>query len=388
MAVDAQGLTIKTVEELLGDLEADQRANVDAAIVTTPEEPVGQLNGIYADSERQVWEALEVAYNGFNPDAVEGFLQDALCGLTGTVRLKPKRSAVWITTDIDAGTTLISGTDFIAVDGRPDIRFTPREDYTAGLSGPQNVVFVSENLGPIAANAGTLTVIATPKTGWNSVTNADDAVLGRNEESHAALRIRREERLQAQGSATPDAIRSAVEAVEGVSTVTVFENTTDEINVDMMPPHSFEVLVYDGAPPAAEDDAIAQAIWDNRPVGIEGVGTTDGTAQDLKGDDHIVAFSRPQAKPVFMELDLTGTFDATAARQQIAAALTAETNPGDDVLRSRIICIALEVPGVTNINPATVKLDFASSPTVSQDLVIGSRQIATFIADASHIAFV
>ena len=88
--VDASGLQIKTVEEILDEL-ATQQKGIDANVNTDPDEPIGQMNGIFAAQCREVWEALAVAYNGFNADAAEGFLQTKLAALTGTVREAPKK---------------------------------------------------------------------------------------------------------------------------------------------------------------------------------------------------------------------------------------------------------------------------------------------------------
>ena len=74
MAVDSTGLTIPTIEELLIDIEQDQRDDIDVNIITEPEEPIGQLNGIFSSKIREAWEALEIAYNGFDPDSAEGRL--------------------------------------------------------------------------------------------------------------------------------------------------------------------------------------------------------------------------------------------------------------------------------------------------------------------------
>ena len=84
--VTTAGLEIKTVETILSELAARQRADIDVNLNTAADSPMGQVNGIFAAQLREAWEVLGVAYNGFNPDAVEGFLQDKLSALTGTLR--------------------------------------------------------------------------------------------------------------------------------------------------------------------------------------------------------------------------------------------------------------------------------------------------------------
>ncbi len=52
--------------------------------------------------------------------------------------------------------------------------------------------------------------------------------------------------LQGLGNATPDAIRGDLLIVEGVLSVTVFENDTDITNAAGLPPHSLEGVVLQG----------------------------------------------------------------------------------------------------------------------------------------------
>ena len=89
------------------------------------------------------------------------------------------------------------------------------------------IVFLSQNFGPQACPANSLTQILTPINGWISITNPQDGVLGRFTETDAQLRLRRLNSLYT-GNATVDAIRSKVVNVPGVdpTSVSVFENTS------------------------------------------------------------------------------------------------------------------------------------------------------------------
>jgi uncharacterized phage protein gp47/JayE len=92
-------------------------------------------------------------------------------------------------------------------------------------SSPIN--FLAQTYGPIAAPANTLTEIVTPVAGWTSLTNPQAGITGRNQETDAELRLRREQSLHLLGAATVEAIRSRLlQEVPGVVSVTVFENVT------------------------------------------------------------------------------------------------------------------------------------------------------------------
>lgn len=95
----------------------------------------------------------------------------------------------------------------------------------ASTSSP--VPFLAQTYGPIAAPAGSLTIILTPIAGWTTLTNPQAGITGRDQETDAELRLRRAFSLHILGAATVEAIRSRLlQEVPGVTSVTVLENVT------------------------------------------------------------------------------------------------------------------------------------------------------------------
>lgn len=89
------------------------------------------------------------------------------------------------------------------------------------------IPFLAQSYGTIAAPANTLTVILTPVAGWNSLTNPQAGITGRDQETDAELRLRRAQSLHLLGAATVEAITSRLlQEVPGVTSVIVFENVT------------------------------------------------------------------------------------------------------------------------------------------------------------------
>lgn len=388
MGVDATGLTIPTVEETLADIEAEQRDTIDPTIVTEPEEPIGQINGIIVARLREVYELAQVAYNAFNPDAVEGQLQDNLGAITGTFRLRARATEVECTLDLDATTTIPAGAVVNPV-GHPEIRFSLMADVTSTIADTYPGRFKCDELGPVFINAGTLTVIATPITGWNSVTNAVDSdtapnTAGRDEETPDAFRIRREEELFRPGSASPDGLASDLTALDGVEQVTILENLTLTTDANGIPPLSFEAVIFDGLTPAVDDDVIAQAIFDSRAGGVRTYGSASGTAVDLKGDEHTMRFSRPTVLDLYLEYDLTVDDDYpgdVTFKETIVTDGQPFLNTSDDVIAERLKAIALSVAGVVDV--LELRLGFSASPTGTVNLAVGVREIADL--DTSRI---
>jgi len=284
---------------------------------------------------------------------------------------------VTMTLNIDAGTLLESGVHFVASSLDADVRFTPREDYTAAVSGGgQAVIFRAETAGPVEAGNGDLTVIATSVTGWNSATNPADATPGLPVDTNEVLRERREAQIAAAGSSTLRATRAAVVAVADVVDVLGFENVTSAVDGNGLPPHSIEMVVWDGG--LADDDAIALAIYDNRAGGIRAIGSESGTVTDDNGDDNVISFTRATERQIWVEYDLEvdGDFDAAAFKLAVATAADEAFTLGLEIRVSKIISIAEAQDHVLDV--AGWRLGFTTSPVGTANLPIGIREIGRF----------
>src|SRR4029453_12170839 len=113
------------------------------------------------------------------------------------------KGLVTATVDLDASQSYAPGDLAAHVSDEPTNRWLNRDAVTSTTAGSYDAVFESENAGAAAiAEAGTLTIIATPVAGWNGVTNAAAATPGQDIESIAALRIRRAAALSIGGSRT------------------------------------------------------------------------------------------------------------------------------------------------------------------------------------------
>lgn len=386
--VTPQGFVLKTLQDILAEIERDQLANISPLLDVSADSPNGQNNGIIARALAELHEIAQVAYNGFDRDKAEDDSLISLAKLTGTVKRGATFSRVKCTLVFDQATLLESGTHFAHLDGNPDVRFTPEADFAAPAAGTfADVIWRAENTGPVSAPAHTLTVIATAVVGWDSIDNPLDASLGAPADTSETLRLRIEEDLAATGSSTVDAIRADVLQAkdslgsEFVQSCVVFENTGDGTDANGLPPHSFEVLVFDGdSPSPTQNDIIAQVIWNGKPAGIRPFGSQTGNAVDDLGVTQIVSFSRVVEQQVYLAYDLvtgTGYAGDAAAKVFIADQANAAFNAADeDVLYTRLVGIPYAITGVIRV--VTMTLGFAPSPTLSNDLPIGVRELARF----------
>lgn len=399
--ITPEGFNRKPQDVILAEIEAAEIGEIDPLLDVSPDQPLGQLNGIQSRLFSELWELAEVAYNCFDRDKAEDDALVALAKLTGSAKSPAQYATTRCTLTFDAAAVLESGVHFASLDGDTSVRFTPAADVTA--SGPgtlTNVVWRAEIAGPIeaTATAGHLNIIATPVSGWTDITNTTDASGGTPADGNPELRAKMAEDVAATGTTTVDALRDDVLALNTaqadnsdftpIQSCKVFENTGDSTDANGLPPHSFEVLVYDGASPGADNNAvIAQAIWDGKAQGIQPYGQIEATAIDEDGNEQTVYFTRVTAKSVYLTYALD-TDDAPpyvgdpAFKEAIAELCNDEYDAPDlDVIAAKVKAFAFQVSGVTDVTD--FRLGLSPAPSGTTNLAMGPRDLARF--DTSRI---
>ena len=268
----------------------------------------------------------------------------------------------------------------------PSIRFVNRDPVVSTIAGNYIAIFESVDYGPVVANAGTLTHITNPITGWTAVTNPSDAVPGVLDETDALYRQRQVNELTAAGASTVDAIRADLLQVPGVLQAFVFENVTLTTDATGLPGKAIECVIYDGDVPAASNIAVVQAIWNSKPSGSQAYGTSVANAVDALGVSRPTSFSRAVIQNMYLEFDVAvnATLFPINGPDLIKAAAVARgnlLNLGDDVIDLAIRAIALSVPGVIDVT--ALRFGATVSPTNTANLVIDGRSIARF--DTSRV---
>jgi hypothetical protein len=230
--------------------------------------------------------------------------------------------------------------------------------------------------GEIPQDANTITNIATPVLGWDSVNNPDPGVTGKDTETDEELRIRFRDSKFIRAQNISDALYSALRALDGVLSAGVFENETDSYDpVYDLPPHSFRAVVQGGSP-----TEIAQAIWKNKPLGISSQGNTFSTITDSQGFPRDIYFDRPVSIEIYITMEIetnSATFPADGV-ERIKANLIDyfqdNFSIGDEVIYSRLYTPINLVPG-HQVN--SLKIGTSPSPTGTVNIPIPYNGIAT-----------
>jgi len=372
--VTATGFVKKDLDTIKEEIEANVRSVFGEGVNLLATSVFGQLIGIYAADTAEGWDVAEAIYNSQYPDTASGVSLEGVGAITGCELLAAEKSSTILKCNLNAGVTLLIGR-IVSMSGHPDVRFVTTEEVinSGGAPADINCDAECEVTGPVVAAAGTLTVIETPVTGWNSVTNEADAVVGREVETDPAMRTRREDDLTAQGTSPVDAIRADLQAVPDVTEAFVFDNPADVADGDGVPPHSIEAVVSGGA-----DAAIREALWHAVAGGIRSHGDVSGTVVDSQGFSHTVDFSEPTQKTIHVIVELTKNSDYPAdGDAQVKLAIVTKGNLlgiGDDVITATLYEAIFGVAGVVDVTKLWI--GFSDPPTGAGNLAIGTREVS------------
>lgn len=402
------GFNTKTLDAILSDINAYQLQNISASLDVGPTALMGLINGGFAAALAEGWLALAALYSGMDRDQAT---DDQLVGiglLIGTPKLDATQTLVKsCTVNVNAGFTAAPGTMFASIVGTNNAQLfqnVQAVNNPGGTASNETVDFQAVNTGPIQCLAGTLTIIAQPLSGWNTVTNPTDGIEGNNIETDADYRLRQQQELSAAGSSTADAIRADVleQLITPTTTTdtlscTVLNNATDETDVNGLPPHSIEVIAYQPGNTSADDQLLANLIFTSKTAACDtysGNGTSK-TVVDSQDNQETVFYTRPSAVDLYIAITVTAnreTFPGDGVTQIENALLNygqLEYAPGGEVYVRPLSGSVFPAPTDPNIGVVGVldvtafAVDTANPPVNTANFPINIRQIASL--DSSRI---
>lgn len=291
------GFDRKRFAEILNDKNEAQKAVFGPDINLAPESPDGQISGLMALSDDQLWQIAEYAVNATDPDnATEATLSN-LVKINFIERLPVAATRLVLSNTGTPGITIPIGQIVGELDG--SLTATTVSPFTFDAEGNALVVALLDTLGPVEVLAETFQEIRTPQAGWFSSNNPSAGITGRNRETDAELRLRRIRSVGTNSQNMIDSLIGKLGNLDGVTHANVIQNKTDAVDDNGLTPHSFEAIVAGG-----DDTAIAQTIWETFPFGIGIQGTTSGTAIDKQMTLQVVPFTRPAQVPIYVEATL------------------------------------------------------------------------------------
>lgn len=317
------GLQIQTYQEIFDEIAADYRAIYGPDINLDPDSPDGQRVGIEAKARLDLQTFALNLYNQFDPDFSAGEMLNKIIKLSGISRGIPARSQVDVTVTTDRALSLPEG--YAVEDDLGQTWITTEEK--ALVLGANTVTLVAEDFGALEADAATVTNPVTIVIGVLSVTNPAAATTGREEETDAELRTRRNRSLVTPATSTTGGLFTALADITGVTDLAIYENDQDTLDAVLnIDPHTLWCIVEGG-----EVADIVETIAKNKTggTGLKG-GTSSTYTEELTKPDgtpytiiHTMYFDRPTTVDLYVELTVEGVDGAFVDTDAIKAALVA-----------------------------------------------------------------
>lgn len=381
--VTTDGVIVPDTSDLLTGVETEFRDAFGADLVVTPDTPQGVLITAETLSRAAVVRNNASLANQINPNLAGGIFLDAIMALTGAERDANERSTVVAQLTGVAG-TVIPALTRAATSPDGDL-FELVTTVIIEPSGNVSGEFQSVEYGPVPALAGTLTQIVDGVLGWETVTNADAATLGRVAQSDQGARAFRKNTLAGQGSSIAEAITSGLYKVDGVRSLTFRENNSNAtVTIDGISLVAYSIWTcVDGG----LDLDVATALLKKKSGGANYNGAvTVNVIEPASGQTFPVKFDRPTDVPVITRVTIKASSSVTDPTSAVRSAVLAfaagelEEEPGFTVGND---VSPFELSGAVNrqfptIYVQKVEVSLASPVSYSTDPVsIALDEIAT-----------
>lgn len=288
---DSNGLQTATQAELLANFTAAYKAIYGSDINLASDTPDGQMMNIDIQAILDLEDLLTQINSQFDPDQAVGTILDQRVAINGIQR----QAGTFTTTNITL--VLTQSVNLYGLDQTVQDVYTVADNAgnqwellnTHLGAGPGTVVyaFQAAQPGAVLTVPNTITVPVTIVLGVQSINNPTTyTTLGTNEESDAALRVRRQISVSLASQGYLSSLLAALKNISGVTGAFVYENTQATTNSDGVPGHSIWVIIAGTA--AAAD--IANAIYTKRNAGCGMFGAQTFTITQVDGTSFIVSW--------------------------------------------------------------------------------------------------
>ncbi|EKO35462.1 baseplate J/gp47 family protein [Leptospira santarosai] len=257
----------------------------------SPHSVLGMFIELIAESQFELWQALESNYNDSYVDTSSGIALDRLVRLKGVNRKSAQSEKATLTIHGLDYATIPKG---LLVGTSKGIQYKSIEEKTI-LSGSASVQFeavISGLAQRVAPNA--LNVFVNPNSDFYTVTNSQSSSGGSEEETDPELLSRYLEIVTTEKNSGAIAyVKAQIENEPSVVSCSIRENKLN-VPVDSLPANSLHFIVDGGS-----DDLVANLIYKYKPAGIGLFGPVQKTI-----DENMIYFDRPSDLPVFAKVEI------------------------------------------------------------------------------------
>ena len=333
--LDASGLSIETAENVLSYLTSCFQTIYGADVNLESNSPDGQLLNIFAQYVFDHLELTRAIYSSFSPDSAYGTTLDSRAAINGIARKQGSYTKAYVSITATQAVT-ITGQDALIANPAAQV-FTVADDagnkyqlattYAFSVPGTQALVFNAVAMGAIGTLPNTITNIVTVTLGITTANNPSVAtdVIGSDEETDTALKIRRNQSFALAATGPADSIEAALLQIPDVTDAFVAENPTSGA-VAGVPAYSIWVITQGGT-----DAEIAKAIYAKKAPGCPMQGSKTYNVPRPDGTVYVVKWDQATLVPIFAKFTLTKrytgiSFDTTAIATALASAINYKLN--------------------------------------------------------------
>ena len=297
--VTDQGVITVDTADIRAEFEQAYKEALGADLNLDVSTPVGQLvvNDTTALTTAMA-ECVAIA-NETSVYSATGQALDVAAARSGYYRKTATPTTVVATLTGNNGTTIPAGSK--ASDGEHE--YVLLDTVTIPVSGSVMAQFQCTEPGAIPCPAGTLTSIITTISGWDTITNTNDGVVGVESETDNAFRDRiTANYLNKRARSILGAIVDNIAALPDVISVVGYENPTANTEVHdgiTMTPHSICVSVFGGSGPE-----IARVLGEQKTLGATTIGNTTVSYMDgLVNYQYDYKIYRPTELPIYVDIE-------------------------------------------------------------------------------------
>lgn len=329
--IDASGYHYADYPTVLSYYKDQYRSIYGADIYLEPDSQDGQWLAIQAQA---IYDCLALAgavYNSFAPGTAIGVPLSRNVKINGIKRTVATYSVADVVIIGQVGTEIVDG-QIEDINGN---KWNLPASVVIPLTGTVTVTAVCAVKGSIRAASGSLTKIATPTRGWQSVSNPNDATAGEPVESDAELRAKQKVSTALPSLSVLDGTIGAVANVPGVTRYRGYDNDSNATDADGIPAHNISIVVEGG-----DVQAIGNAIAIKKTPGTPTYGDVSVNTYDRYGVINVIKFFRPVLPVIGVEITIDALQGYTTGYQDlIKAAVSDSINAlaiGSDVLITKL----------------------------------------------------
>jgi len=390
--LDANGLTIDTIQEIITKLEDGYKLIYGNDIIVDSNTPDGQLINLYAQTVEDLLEVIKQINSGFDIEQAIGVVLDQRVSLLGIQRQGATFTQQQVQITVDRSLTL-DGLDAEA--NNPDgVGYTVADDsgtefilldtFNAPSAGVYNLTFRAKDLGSITTIPNTITNPVTVVLGVTNIDNSTGVLeVGVDGELDSQLRLRATRSTANRAKGFIDSLTGNLLNIDGVTDARVYENYTDVIDADGIPAHGIWVICEGGA-----NTDIADAIYFTKNAGCDMKGAIAVDITTVNGSIFTILFDRPISKELYIRFDIqkltpTQGFDEDGIKQYITDNL--DFTIGESANTAAITCVAQDginatggggVPlNVEISNDGVSYVDFLNTDTKDEKWIVDNARI-------------